>query len=75
MSLIAPMSPEEAAAIKSGETLYVEKITVHGTYKSGVQFVREYPAGIHLNQLDRIFLNYGIEYPDPMAEDLDPRTH
>ena len=72
MSIQAPLSKEEAAAIASGDPLYVEKITVHGTYKNGLPFVREYPAGIHLFQHDRIMLNYVMNYPDPMTEEASP---
>jgi hypothetical protein len=65
-----PMTPEEATAIKQGQPVFIEKLTVHGTYKSGVPFVREYEIGIHLHQMDRVFLNYLMEYPDPLKEPI-----
>jgi hypothetical protein len=75
MSLIAPLTPEEAAAIEAGEPLYVEKVVVHGTYKNGVQFIREYPAGIQLMEDEGVMLSYRMTYPDPIEEQFDPHTH
>ena len=63
-----PLTKEENEAIQTAQPLYVEKLTVHGTYKNGVPFVREYPMGVHLFQQDRIALNYIMEYPDPLRE-------
>lgn len=67
----APLTPEEARCIKEGDTLFVEKLSVHGTYKDGTPFVREYDMGVQLHQTDRIKLNYILSYPDPLFEALN----
>ena len=69
--LTKPLTSEEARCIERQETLYIEKITVHGTYKSGVPFVREYEIGTDLQLEDRIRLNYIIGYPDPLNEPME----
>ena len=66
-----PLTPEEAQCIKRGEQLYVEKLSVHGVYKDGTPFVREYDMGVHMHEADRIMLNYVLCYPDPLAEALN----
>ena len=67
----APLTLEEARCIKDGDSLFVEKLSVHGTYKDGTPFVREYDMGVHLHQSDRIMLNYVMSYPDPLFEALN----
>jgi hypothetical protein len=74
-ALSKPLTTEEARCIKDGEPLFVEKLSVHGTYKDGTPFVREYEMGVHLHQADRIMLNYVLEYPDPLWEAMNPRAH
>lgn len=66
-----PLTLEEAQAIKNAEPLFIEKITVHGTYKSGVPFVREYGIGTDLQLEERIRLNYIIGYPDPLNDPME----
>lgn len=65
------LTPEETRCIERGESLYVEKLSVHGVYKDGTPFVREYEMGVHMHQADRIMLNYVISYPDPLFEALN----
>lgn len=73
--LTKPLSLEEARCIKDGEPLFLEKLSVHGTYKDGTSFVREYEMGVHMHQADRLSINYVIRYPDPLWEAMNPRPH
>lgn len=64
----APLSKEEVAAISAGEILHVEKLTVHGTYKNGLPFVREYPVDDDLFPDQSIIANLMLNYPDPLLD-------
>ena len=69
--MTAPLTPEETRCIEKGEPLFVEKLSVHGTYKDGTPFVREQTIGVHFHQSDRILVNYVLSYPDPLFEALN----
>lgn len=71
----APLTPEEVRCIEAGDALFVEKISIHGTYKDGTPFVREHTMDVLLHQADRIMLNYVLNYPDPLWEAMNPTAH
>jgi hypothetical protein len=69
------MTKEESEAIKSGKTLGLSSVSLHGTYDDGTPFVREYPANIFLMQGDTFNLNLVVGYPDPFADAMKGRPH
>lgn len=69
--MTALITPEELKAIQSGETLFIEKITVHGTYQNGLPYVREHQVGMHLHQQDHVRINHYLHYPDPLLEPME----
>lgn len=67
-ALTKPLTQEEMKAIADGEQLNIEKIVVHGTYKNGLTYVREYPMGADIFPTDGIAVSMILRYPDPLEE-------